>query len=332
MTLFHRWRLNLEKKAAPKQITWICGDERVLAEEVVTQITGYIDPAPWNVAHVNAQEMSTRKIAAELYQHPLGAGERLVVIRHADVIEDWSFLTEWIPKRSQNPKTYVVLMSEASGIPRIEPTPDQRRAGIKAHPPEHLDLIQKRGAVIECRSFTTATAKYSPAWVQSMIPMRDNVAKHLMERANFEVRLVRDTCMKLRMIGVTDVTITHINQLLAEQPRDTFVDAILARDHKTAILASRTIPESEYGKIIGQLDSRLDLTGLVHDMMVEHSKPGDIARAAGKQAWLVPEIIPVAKHYSSKRRLELRKVLALADNAYRSGHPKGLLDVIASFW
>ena len=332
MTLFHRWRLNLEKNPAPKQITWVCGDEPILIEEVVSHITSYLDPMPWNVSRVDASELTVRKIKAELYQHPMGAGSRLVLIRHAELIEDWSFLVEWIPKRSQNPKTYVVLTSSESGIPKIEPTPEQRRAGIKAKPPEHLDLIGKRGGIVECRPFTNATAKYSPAWVQSMMPMREPVARHLMERANFQVRLARDTCMKLKMAGVNEVTITHVNQLLEEQPRDTFVDALLARDHKTASIAARTIPESEYGKIIGQLDSRLDLTGLVHDMMVEHSKPGDIARAAGKQAWLVPEILKVAKHYNSKRRLELRKVLALVDNAYRAGHPHGLLDVIVAFW
>lgn len=332
MTLYHRWRVGLAKKPEPKQVTWICGEERVLIEQVLQHITRYLAPSPWNTTRIDARESSIRQIRAELYQHPMGVGERLIVVRHADAIEDWSFLIEWLPKRNLNPKTYVVFISDESGIPKIDPTPEERRAGAKPTPPEHLDLIQKRGAVIECRPFTSATAKYAPAWVQSMMPMREPVARHLMERASFQVRLVRDTCIKLRAAGVTEVTVTHINQLLSEQPRDTFQDALLARDHKTAFLALRTIPEDEYGKLIGLLDSQLDLTGLVHDMMVEHSKPGDIARAAGKQAWLVPEIMPVAKHYNSKRRLEIRKVLALVDTAWRAGHRKGLLDVITAFW
>lgn len=332
MTLFHRWRTGLTKTPAPKQITWVCGDEKVLVEQVLAHVTDYLRPSPWNTTRIDARETSHRQIKAELYQHPMGSGERVVVVRHAEVIEDWDFLIEWLPKRGLNPKTYVVLISDDGALPKIEPTPEERRAGGKAHPPEHLELIQKRGAVIECRPFTSATAKYAPAWVQSMMPMREPVARHLMERANFQVRLVRDTCVKLRMAGVSEVTITHVNQLLAEQPRDSFQDALLARDHKTAFLALRTIPEDEYGKIIGLLDSRLDLTGLVHDMMVEHSKPGDIARAAGPQAWLVPEIMPVAKHYASKRRLEIRRVLAMADVAWRAGMRRGLLDVVVAFW
>ena len=332
MTLFHRWRTGLAKNEAPKQITWVCGEEKVLIEQVVSQIQKYLDPMPWNHTRLDAREATPRAIAAELYQHPMGGGPRLVVVRHAEVITDWAFFMDWVPKRSLIPKTYVVFVSDEDGVPKIEPTVQERRQGVKAHPPEHIELLQKRGTLIECRPFTSATAKYSPAWVQSMMPMREPVARHLMERSNFQVRLVRDTCMKLRAAGVTEVTIQHVNQLLAEQPRDTFVDALLARDHKTAYAALRTIPESEYGKLIGLLDARLDLTGLVHDMMIEHAKAGDIARAAGAQAWLVPEIIPVAKHYNSKRRLEIRQVLALADNAYRSGQTTGLLDVIVSFW
>ncbi len=332
MTLFHRWRIGLAKTPAPKQVTWVCGAEKVLVEQVLAHVMDYLRPSPWNVTRIDARESSMRVLQAELYQHPMGAGERLIVVRHAEVITDWSIFMTWLPKRGQNPKTYVVFLSDDDALPKIEPTPEERRAGGRAHPPEHIELIQKRGAVIECRPFTSATAKYAPAWVQSMMPMRESVARHLMERANFQVRLVRDTCLKLRLAGVGEVTTQHVNQLLAEQPRDTFEDALLARDHKTAFLALRNIPEEEYSRIIGQLDSRLDLTGLVHDMMVEHSKPGDIARAAGSQAWLVPEIIPVAKHYNAKRRLEIRKVLAMADAAWRAGHRRGLLDVVVAFW
>lgn len=332
MTLFHRWRLDRKKTPAPKQITWVCGDEKVFVGEVEEYVTRYLEPSPWNVVHIDAREISVRHIKAELYQHPMGAGTRLIIVRHVEAIEDWSFLIEWLPKRSLNPKTFVVLVSDESGIEKIMPTQEERRAGAKPHPPEHIGLIQTRGQVIECRPFTNATAKYSVSWVQTMMPMRDNVAKHLMERANFEVRLARDTCLKLRMAGVSEVTISHVNQLLEEQPRDTFSDALMSRDHKTAFLALRTIPEDDYGRIIGLLDSRLDLTGLVHDMMIEHKSPGEIARAAGPQAFLVPEVLKVAKHYNSKRRLEIRKVLALADVAWRNGHRTGLLDVIVSFW
>jgi DNA polymerase III delta subunit len=332
MTLFHRWRIGLKAKPEPKQITWVCGDEKVLIEEVVNHVRSYLEPSPWNQTRLDASEQSVRTIKAELYQHPMGAGTRLIVIRHADAITDWTFLIEWLPKRTLNPKTYVVLVSDESAPPRIEPTPEERRKGVKPVPPEHIDLIQKRGAIIECRPFTQATAKYSIAWVQSMLPMRDNVARHLIERCNFQVRLARDTCAKLRLAGVSEVSIHHINQLLDQQPRDTYVDALLSKDHKTALAAARTIPEPDYGRIIGLLDSRLDLTGVVHDMMAQHASPGEIARAAGQQAFLVPEVLKVAQHYSAKRRLEIRKVLALADDAWRNGHPKGLLEVIASFW
>ncbi len=48
MTLFHRWRIGLKTKPEPKQITWVCGDEKVLVEEVVAHIRSYLEPSPWN--------------------------------------------------------------------------------------------------------------------------------------------------------------------------------------------------------------------------------------------------------------------------------------------
>jgi DNA polymerase III delta subunit len=332
VTLFHRWRLGLEKNPVPKQITWVCGAEVVLVEEVVSQIRGALSVASWNSVSLDAREATPRALRRELDQHPLGEGARLIVVRHADAWDDWTLFQDWVAKRNLNPKTFVLFVSDEEAVPKIEPTPEERKKGAKAHPPEHIELILKRGNVIECRPFTNATAKYAPAWVQSMMPMRESVARHLMERSNFQIRLARDTAMKLRRAGVAEVTISHVNQLLAEQPRDTFVDALMARDIKGAYQAVGEIPESEYGRIIGLLDSRLDLTGMVHDMMVERRSPGEIAKAAGPQAFLVPEILPVAKHYNSKRRLEIRKALALVDTAWRQGHAQGLLEVVVAFW
>lgn len=318
MTLFHRWRTTFDE---PKQITWVCGEAIVLVEEVVTTIRAAIAPEPWNLTTINAADVTVRTLHNELAQHPLDTGRRLIVIRHADQITDWSFLLAWIPKRFLNPKTYLLFVSDEPGIPKVEKMM-----------PDYLDLINKRGSIVECRAFTNATAKHSVPWVRSQIPMRENVARYLMERANFDIRLVRDTCVKLKMLGISDITLSHVNQLLPEQPRDTFVDALFIRDHETAFLALQRTPDTDIGRIIGLLDARLDLAGLVHDMMVEHKSPGEMARAAGPQAFLVPEVRKVAKNYNSVRRLEIRKVLALADAAWRKGQTTGVLEAVAAFW
>jgi len=331
MASFNQWRRAIAKKPEPRQITWVCGDERVLVEDVVEQIRDYLGPEPWNYVPLVAGEDSERRIWNEADQHPLGGSPRLLVIRNAEKLERWDRFEEWIKYRTLNPRTYLVLVSNEERIPKVEPTPEERKKGERAKPPAHIAAIGTKGYVIECRPYTSATAQYSIEWVQSKVKMREGVAKHLLLRSNFDLRLVRDVCRKLAVFP-GEITISVVNALLVERPRDTFADSLLALDKKGALLALRDLQPEDYGRTIGFLDSRLDLAGLVHDMHVERKAPYEIARAAGSQGFLVKEILPVAKHYDAKRRLAIRKVLAVADEAYRAGQTTGVLETVVAFW
>lgn len=333
MTTFNQWRNALVKKPHPRQLTWVCGDEPVLVQEVLDQVRGQLRPEPWNVVALAAGEDSERDIWNAAAQYPLGGGYRLIIIRNAEQLQQWDRFADWIKGRTANPRTYLVLVSNEPRVPKTEPTRDERRAGAKPEPLPHIALIGAKGYTIECRPYTSATAKHSIAWVKGKVMMRDGIAQYLMERSNFDLRLVRDVCRKLAVLPADqDVTLAMINGALSAQPRDSFEDALLALDKKTALLALEHIQPDEYGRVIGLLDSRLDLAGLVHDMLIEHRAPHEIARAAGAQAWLVPEIIPIAKHYNSKRRLDIRRMLSVVDEAYRSGNRVGLLEVVVATW
>lgn len=333
MVSFTQWRTSLKKNPKPRQITWLCGAETILIQDVVQHIQDQLQPEPWNRLSFAVGEDSERAIWNALDQYPLGAGHRVVVIKHADQLKRWDRYTEWVKNRSSNPLTYLVLISDEEKIPKTEPTPDERRRGVKPEPLAHIAILANRGHVIECRPFTSATAKHSIPWVQSKIYVRAGVAQHIMERSNFDLQLVRDVCVKLSVLPKgQEVTLTMVNDLMAEQPRDDFADALLAMDRKTALLALEKIQPEEYGRVIGFIDSRLELAGLVHDMLNEHKAPHEIAKAAGAQSWLVPEIMPVAKHYSAKRRLAIRKVLSVVDEAYRSGHRVGLMETLVASW
>lgn len=331
MTSFHMWRRSLVKNPAPRQITYVCGEEPVLVEEVVSYVREQLGPEPWNYVSLTAGEDSERLIWAEAEQLPLDNSARIVVIRNADALVNWDRFTAWVKARTSNPRTYLVLVSTLPRVPKTEPTQEERRKGARPEVVEHLAMLGTRGHIIECRSFTSATAKYSVPWAQSKVAMREHVAKHLMERSSFDLRIVRDVLAKLAAFP-GEANIMVINDLLAEQPRDSFADALLALDRKTALLALRDISEEDYSRIIGLLDSRLELAGLVHDMTVEHASPRDIAKAAGSQAWLVPDILPVSKHYDAKRRHKIRKALAVADSAHRAGASTGVMEALVLLW
>lgn len=330
MVSFHMWRKGLTKKPEPRQITWVFG-EPVLADEVVQYVRGYLGPEPWNYVGLDAGEVSERTIWAEAEQHPMDNAARMVVIRHAQELKDLDRFTDWVKHRTLNPRTYLVLVSDDDKIPKTDPTQDERKKGARPEVVPHLKSIGNRGHVIECRAFTSQTAHHSIPWVQAKVKMPDTVARHLMERSNFELRRVRDICLKLSVFEGTP-TIPVINELLAERPRDSFVDALFSLNRKEALLALKEVHPSDYGQLIGRLDAQLDLVGMIHDMQAEYHSPYEITRAAGSQAFLVPALIPIAKHYDSKRRHSIRKMLAIVDSANRAGISTGTMEGLILTW
>jgi DNA polymerase III delta subunit len=328
---FSQWRTAFEKSPKPKQITWICGTERVLMDDVVDAIRAHIDLDPWGYTPLVVGEDSERTVWAELDSHPIGSASRLVVIRNADELKDWDRLIEWISHRSENPRTFLVFVSNEDKIARTEVTPEAKRKGEKPEMVPHLAAFAGKGSVIECKPFTASTVKQAVKWVQTRVPMRDALAAHLLNRADGDLRLTRDLCSKLAVLPV-EPSIQTINSMLQEQPRDSFSDALLALDKKTALLALERLKPSEYSRLIGLLDSQIEFAEIIHNMLLEHKTPGEMARAVGNRGFLVAEVIPVAKHYNSQRTLAIRRILAIADEQLKQGAAEGVMESIVAFW
>lgn len=331
MATFSMWFTGTKKTPAPRQITWVCGPEVVLVEDIVSYIVGYLAPEPWNLATLVAGEDSEREIWAALDQHPMGSSPRVVVLRHVERIQSWERFIQWVKDRGRNPRTYLVLVSSEESVPKEELTAQQRREHVRPGPLPHIAAIGTKGHVVECKPFTPATALKSVEWVVSKAPMRDVVARYLLTRTNWNLRMVRDTCLKAAVFP-GEVTAAVITALVSEQPRDTLADALMALDRKTALLAAEEMDPNDLGRLIGLLDSKLDTVGTVHDMMLEHRSLGEMAKALGPQAFLLNDLMKVSKHYDTARRHKIRKVLAIADEAHRSGATTGVIEAVISLW
>lgn len=327
MSTFSQWRVGFEKTKTVRQFNYICGSESVLVEDIVRALRAELNPEPWNLSQFVVGEDSERLIWNDMNQFPMGKGNRLVLIRGAERIKNWNPLMQFMAKRSSNPRTHVILVSNEERIPRI-PHPEDKDKTVL---PPHLDKWGTKGHQVECRPFTQETAKHAVAWVQSKAKIREGIAGHLLDRADGDLRLVRDTCEKLAVFP-GDATLTTVNGLLEQVPRDSFSDALMALDKKTALAALAEVPVSDYSRTIGFLDSRLDLAGMVHDMLAQMKNVGEITRAAGNKNFLVRDVIPVAKHYEAKRRQRIRRVLALADEALRDGATDGVLETVVAYW
>jgi len=324
MATFSQWWKKFSVKKEVKQFTWVCGREPVLVDEVARNIKRSLSPDSWDFFPLNAKEDSSESIWSEIYQYPLGVKPRLVVVREAQML-DTGRIVPLLKNRRLSPQNYVVFISSEEKIPREE------GKDKKTQRPAYLRAFSGKGDVVECGPFTQATAPYAVAWVMGLKTMRRGVASHLLERANGNLRLTRDLCRKLALFD-QEPTLSMVNDLLREYPRDSFSNALLAMDKKTALLALNELAPEEYSGVIGMLDANLELAGLVHDMLVSHRPMTEISRAAGSRRFLVPEILPVARNYDVGRRSAIRQVLSDADEALRRGERTAIMEAVIAFW
>jgi DNA polymerase III delta subunit len=327
---FSQWRTSYLKKPVVKQAYWLCGSERILVEDVLDTIKKQLSPKPWNVSSLSVGEDSERAIWAEAYQHSLDNQPRIVIVRRAQKLKQQHKIIDWIAQRSLNPKTTLVLVSDDERIPK-ELTEEQKKNREKGQAPDYIRAFMGKGVVVECRPFTQETAKHAVAWVQERANISAGIAGHLLDRADGDLRVVRDLCAKLSVFPEA-ISPATVNAMLEQKPRDSFADALLALNKKEALSALELVPTAEYTRLLGFLDYRLELAGLVHDMTGRQASAGEIMKAAGPQAYLVKDLTPISKHYDLHRRLQIRQVLALADDALQSGQTEGVLEVVTHFW
>lgn len=325
MSNFSQWWNTYQASGAVRQFTWVCGSESVLIEDILSSVKSCVSPATWDYVPLDASESSVTEIREEILQHTLSIGNRLVVVRRAQDLDTDRGIVDIVKARKLFPRTYVVYVSDDPKIPVVEEGKSRERPG-------YLKTISAaKGQVVECGPFTNATARHAVAWVMSKRPMRSGVAGYLLERANGDLRLVRDLCSKLSIFS-QEPTISMIDELLREHPRDSFSNALMALDRKTALLALLNLPPEDYQRTLGQLDANLGLSGLVHDMLVAHKSVSEISTAAGNQRFLVPDVIPVARHYDAKRRANIRSVLVDADEALRGGETIAVMESVVALW
>lgn len=323
MSTFSQWWLSFKKSETPRQITWVCGTEPILVDEVVDLITKAVGPDEINHVYLDARETTERQIWNELRQLPFGpTASRLTIVKGAEKLKNDALFIQYIKDRAVLPRNYVIFISDEKSARRTE---DGKALW------EPLEYLKNRGTTIECRAFTSATAKHAVTWVKEKADIRGRVAEYLLNRATGDLRLVRDTVAKLSVFP-GEISLRVVSEMFEEKPSDTFLGALFALDRKTAMHAISEIPRNEYSKTLGLVDARLELAGQVHDMLIQHKTHGEIARAAGNKGFLVPEMLPVAKHYDKKRRMRIRNYLATVDNFSYYGVPDGALEALVILW
>lgn len=315
MATYAAWRAGADK-GDHRRLTWVCGDQSVLVDEVVAATRAAVNPGPLDRHVYTAGGDPDRIIWARAHQHPLTPGAPvLITVRRAEKIGNWAPLHQWATAMRLLPGVHLLLVSDTDDFPRTG-------AGLAPH----LELIKTKGRIVRCARPNEADLL---AWLLRRAPALEvSTARHLLARTGGDLSEAADTCTKLAVLpGIPSSAV--IDVLAVRQSSDSLADALARCDKPAALLAARQLGERDVIAAITALATRLDLLAALW----QAARAGLAAReVTGHPAYLVHTWLPHAKHYDPKRCAHRLQVLAVCDDAARSGARTGLAEALIALW
>jgi len=261
-----------------------------------------------------------RDVWAEANQYPLNPGaNRMILIRDADKLTRWGQLETWLGRTRSLPGVYLVFVSSEADLPS---TSVGGRKHLKAHVAQ---LKAPRGSLVKCSALTDADAL---SWVARRAPLDEPTARHLLTRTGGNLTAAAAVCTKIALFDGKAGPAT-INALVVETPTQGFADNLIALDKRKALLNMAELGESDQIKTVALLDSRLDLLERLHRIQVAGQSWRD---ATGINPYLLRQYMPHARHYDTKSCTHRRRVLAVLDDALRTGARVGVLEALVALW
>lgn len=322
MGSYAQWRVAADRGEV-RRVTWLCGDQRVLIEEVVTTIRGLLQVNDLDHVTITASPASVQQIWAAANQYPLTPGaNRLIVIRDADTITSWTPLYRWMAATRTLPGVYLLLVSNATDLPHT-PAEGRRRGTLAPHV-EQIQTKRRLGQTIRC---TQPSETDAIAWVRRRCQLDTEIAAYLLGRCRGELSTAAAVCAQLALFDTATLGRATIDQLCPLAPPDSFSDALIAGDKPQALAALAALAEQERGACLALLASRLDLLAALW----KATRAGQGAHEiTGLPAYLVRQYLPHAKRFDPQRCAYIRQVLAVVDDAHRSGARVGVLEMLVA--
>jgi DNA polymerase III delta subunit len=321
MSNYAQWRSSVDKNEI-RRITWVCGDQPVLVEEVVDTIRDQLKATDLDHVSLTAGDDPDRTIWAAANQYPLVPGaNRLILVRQAEKVRRWEPLEEWLANSRRLPNSYLVFVSGEPDVPYT-------MVEGKRVPKPWIELMRPpRGHVVRCGMPREADAI---AWTKRRAPLDDEMAKYLLMRAGGNLALVASVCAKLALFDTKGVPGPRvIDELCREVPADEFVESLLMGRKRDALLATQGMDERDYRRVVATLDHRLDLLSTLNRAVrsgQSQRELGNVSQFLVRQYWLA------AKHYDDRRCLYKRQVLAVVDSALRNGARDAVLEALVALW
>jgi hypothetical protein len=305
--------------APPRRITLVCGPEPVLVTEVIETIIART--APELRLSLDAASTDEAELWAQACTYP--DDSRLILVRNAQVLVNWHFLAD--AAEAVRTGGWVVLVSSEADIYA------RRRAGDdKTLTPEAAAVKAAGGQIIRC-ALSAANHGERIAWVQRHLPgATDSQAWEILVRCGQRLAAVASVCSKAYRAGMKPEL--AVQCLLDDLPGEEVADSLILGDRLTALRAAAELDPSDYGTVIGQLASRLDLMSAMHEAVQQQMGSRDAKAKLGIEPFLYARFRSVAPDYSPDQVRARRQAVARIDAAYVTGARDGIPEALAALW
>lgn len=316
---FNQWR-NHAAKSAVSKVTYVCGDQSTLVELVLDDIKSILNVPVTD--YIVADAGQSEHIWELASQYPLDPNaNRLLVVRHADRINSWDQLADWLAQGRSNPKNFIIFISELSDAPAIF------SKGKKVSYADHIELIRTKGKFIKC---SQPNEEDLNSWCQSY-GLTPQTADFIIQRTSGDVAAILSVLQKVHIWSGAP-SAKALQLFCDEQQLDSLADYLILMNKNSAFLALKDLSEDDYVKVISRLDSRLDMMVDLHRCLARRMYDADITTATAIKIFLVKKFKAVAREYDSKKIKHCRQLITMIDGQVRAGVRTGAMECLISLW
>jgi DNA polymerase III delta subunit len=303
-----------------RRVTWVAGDQPILIEEVVDTTKKLLNVTDLDYVSLSYSTNYDREVWAHANQFSLTPGaNRMILIRDAEKLTRWAHLEQWLGRTRQLPGVYLVFVTNEPDLPM------HTVGGKKTLKPHVAALKAPRGSLVRC---TQPNEADSVAWVCRRSRLDETIAKYLLTRTGGNLAATAAVCAKLELFAQKAGSAT-INALVQETPDTDFTDSLVALDKRRALLNIDALQVEDNFTLTALLDSRLDLLQKLHRMQIAGQSWRE---ASGINPFLQRQYMPYARHYDPAACSRRRRVLAVIDDALRSGARDAVLHALVALW
>jgi hypothetical protein len=316
---YAQWRKGADKGTV-RRFTWVCGTELVLVQEVVDTILDLAKARVW-IGCSGDSEMSVWVSAGQVSD----VDTKVLVVRDAQNMKRWRNLEALLENSRDFRHLYMVFVSSEPGLTKVAGENEDDKAELAPHLAALRDASQ--GQLVVC---STPSYEDQLAWVKRQVPLSDNLASYLLMKCGGDLSAVRDTCTKIRLLDLTEVSRQAIDDLAPVTPGQDFADCLLSGNKQAAMFA---LPDDdELASVIGLLDARLDMLDELHKAAALGWSAADMHQRTRLPQFVIAKYRRFAGGYTSLVVQHRRAILAVADAAYRQGARGGVAEAIAALW